>query len=91
MIGEWSGMGGGFERSWGSFGCLWGLGGRGLCAGEKRLGAAAQFVEVDEGVDDFEEGDYGFIIGPDGELKSIMLPEDLFEDPPSEIKKILKI
>lgn len=47
--------------------------------------------EVDEGVDDFEEGDYGFIIGPDGELKSIMLPEDLFEDPPSEIKKILKI
>jgi hypothetical protein len=47
--------------------------------------------EVDEGVDDFEEGDYGFIIGPDGELKSIMLPEDLFEDPPDEIKKILKI
>jgi hypothetical protein len=47
--------------------------------------------EFDEGVDDFEEGDYGFIIGPNGELKSIMLPEDLFEDPPDEIKKILKI
>lgn len=41
--------------------------------------------------DDFNDDDYGFIIGPNGELKSIMLPEELMEDPPKEIKKILKI
>lgn len=41
--------------------------------------------------DDFLEGDYGFIIGPDGELKSMMFPEDLMEEPPKTIRKILKI
>lgn len=46
--------------------------------------------ETDE-QDEWEEGDYGFIIGPDGELKTMMLPEDLMDDPPIEIKKILKI
>ena len=50
----------------------------------------------DEGVederDDFDdENDYGFIIGPDGELKSLMIPEDLMSDPPKEVLKILKI
>ena len=35
--------------------------------------------------------DYGFIIGPDGELKSIMFPEHLMEDPPEEIKIILQL
>jgi hypothetical protein len=41
--------------------------------------------------DEFDDSDYGFIIGPDGELKSVMFPEDLMFDPPKEIKKILKI
>jgi len=41
--------------------------------------------------DEFEEGDYGFIISPNGELKSMMFPEDLMEDPPKTIRKILKI
>lgn len=41
--------------------------------------------------DDFLEGDYGFIIGHDGELKSMMFPEDLMEEPPKTIRKILKI
>lgn len=40
---------------------------------------------------EFDDGDYGFIIGPDGELKSMMIPEDLMEDPPTVIKKILKL
>lgn len=44
-----------------------------------------------EGDDDFDEGDYGFVIGPNGELKSILMPEDLMEDPPMEIRRILKI
>ena len=49
------------------------------------------FEEIDTDSDDFEDGDYGFIIGPNGELKSMMLPEDLMEDPPPEVRKILKI
>jgi hypothetical protein len=48
------------------------------------------FEETDDS-EEWEEGDYGFIVGPDGELKSIMFPENLFSDPPAEIKKILKI
>lgn len=45
----------------------------------------------DEDYDDFDEGDYGFIISASGELKSIMFPEDLFYDPPAEVKRICKI
>jgi len=41
--------------------------------------------------DDFTDEDYGFILGPNGELKSIMFPEDLMENPPPKISKILKI
>jgi hypothetical protein len=47
--------------------------------------------ENDEDDDGFVNGDYGFVIGPDGELKSVMFPEDLMEDPPKAIQKILKI
>lgn len=47
--------------------------------------------ELDDDEFDYDEGDYGFIISSQGELKHLMLPEDLMEDPPAEIKKILKI
>ena len=47
--------------------------------------------ENDDDDGEFTEGDYGFIIGPDGELKSMMFPEDLMENPPKAIRKILKI
>lgn len=47
--------------------------------------------ELDDNDDDFAPDDFGFIIGPDGELKSIMYPEHLMEDPPEEIKMILEI
>lgn len=46
------------------------------------------YEEVDE---TYDPNDYGFIIGPDGELKSIMYPPNLMEDPPEEIKMILEI
>lgn len=46
---------------------------------------------LEEEYDDYDDNDYCFIINPEGELKSIMFPEDLMEDPPKEIKKILKI
>lgn len=48
-------------------------------------------IETDDEDMDFEDGDFGFIIGSDGELKHMMIPEDLMEDPPAQIKKILKI
>ena len=35
--------------------------------------------------------DYGFIIGANGELKSMLIPESLMGDPPEEIKQILAI
>jgi hypothetical protein len=41
--------------------------------------------------DDLDETDYGFIINADGSLKTMMIPEDLMDDPPIEIKRILKI
>jgi hypothetical protein len=41
--------------------------------------------------DDFSDTDYGFIIDANGELKTMMLPEELMNNPPSSIKKILKI
>jgi len=47
--------------------------------------------EEDFSEEDFREGDYGFIIDPEGNLKSMMFPEDLMEDPPKTIRKILKI
>lgn len=47
--------------------------------------------EVFDEEDDWEDGDYGIIIGPDGELKTVMFPEDLMEDPPVPIMKILKM
>ena len=38
-----------------------------------------------------EEGDYEFVISASGELKSIVIPEELMEDPPKSVKRILKI
>lgn len=55
---------------------------------EKELEAVEEY-DVD--FETFDDSDYGFIIGPEGELKSIMFPEGLMEDPPVEIKRILKI
>lgn len=48
---------------------------------------------VDEVVeeDEFSADDFCFVIGPDGELKSMMIPEHLMEDPPEEVQFILKI
>jgi len=48
-------------------------------------------IEVDEEDLDFDDGDYGFIIDSEGNLKHMMIPETLMEDPPKEILKILKI
>lgn len=49
---------------------------------------------VEESIEEFDEfgpEDYGFILGPDGSLKTVLVPENLMEDPPEEVKMILKI
>lgn len=48
-------------------------------------------LEEDYEDEEFTQDDFGFIIGPDGELKSVMYPEHLMEDPPEEIKMILQV
>lgn len=40
---------------------------------------------------DIGDEDYGFIIGPDGELKHLFTPNDFYLDPPPQVLKILKI
>lgn len=40
---------------------------------------------------EISDDDYGFIFGPDGELKSVFLPETLPFKTPKNIAKILKI
>lgn len=55
-----------------------------------------QIQELDQDQDDIEldeigDDDYGFIIGPDGELKHLFTPDDFLLDPPPVVKKILEL
>jgi len=45
-------------------------------------------VEIE---DEYSADDFGFVIGPDGELKSMMIPQHLMDDPPDEVMLILKL
>ena len=48
--------------------------------------------EIDEMYEtDISDEDYGFIVGPDGELKSLFLPDNVPFKAPKNIEKILKI
>jgi hypothetical protein len=49
-------------------------------------------LEVEDIYDDeIADDDYGFILGPDGELKSVFFPENIPFNPPKNITKILKL
>ena len=48
-------------------------------------------IEEFEETDDFGKDDFGFVLGPDGELKSFMIPEHLMGNPPEEVTLILKL
>lgn len=54
-----------------------------------------QLMDNDEFDEDFDDDlgddDFGFIIGPNGELKSIIFPDHPIPNPPDAIRKILKI
>jgi hypothetical protein len=54
------------------------------------IGDVSQVEDVEED-NDYAKDDFGFIIGADGDLKSIMYPEHLMGQPPEEIKMILEI
>jgi hypothetical protein len=49
-----------------------------------------EIIEIEEG-EDLKPGDFGFIISSDGSLKSIMIPENLMEEPPEEVQLILEM
>ena len=50
-------------------------------------------MAVEDGIydDDIGAEDYGFILGPDGELKSLFLPDVLPFKQPKNVYKILKM
>ncbi len=48
-------------------------------------------IEEFEETEDFGKDDFGFILGPNGELKTFMIPEHLMTEPPEEVKMILSI
>lgn len=48
-------------------------------------------IEEFEADDDLGADDFAFVIGPDGELKNIVVPEHLMDDPPEEVTMILKL
>ena len=53
-----------------------------------------QTPEQDDELDpyeDIEEGDYGFIVGADGELKHLFTPSGFELDPPQTVRRMLKI
>ncbi len=46
-------------------------------------------IEIEE--NDTGPDDFTFVIGPDGDLKTMIIPQHLMEDPPEEIQLILKL
>jgi hypothetical protein len=48
-------------------------------------------VEEFDDSEEFSQDDFGFILGPDGNLKSFVVPKHLMEDPPEEVLLILKL
>jgi len=53
---------------------------------------AQQEINQDDVYDtEISDDDYGFILGPDGELKSLFLPESLPFKTPKNIARILKV
>jgi hypothetical protein len=48
-------------------------------------------VEEEIVEDEYSADDFGFVIGPDGQLKTMVIPEHLMDDPPEEVQLILNI
>ena len=50
-----------------------------------------EIEEYDETTNEYGPDDFRFVLGPDGDLKSFMIPEHLMEDPPEEVLIILSL
>lgn len=52
-----------------------------------------EYIVEEVELEDSETGpdDFTFVIGPDGDLKSMTIPQHLMEDPPEEIQCILSL
>jgi len=50
-----------------------------------------EIEEYDEEANEYGPDDFGFVLGPDGDLKSFMIPEHLMDDPPEEVMIILSL
>ena len=48
-------------------------------------------VHVEDEYDEISDEDYGFVVGPDGELKSVFLPVEYTPDVPDTVREIFKI
>jgi hypothetical protein len=55
----------------------------------KRVEAEYEFYPEESG--EIEEEDYGFIFGPDGEIKAVFVPEHLPFKLPKNINKLMKM
>lgn len=47
--------------------------------------------DLDIDLDEIDTENYTFVITPDGSLKYMVIPEDLIDEPPEEVKMILEI
>lgn len=56
-----------------------------------KMTASEQDVNVEDVYDEISDEDYGFILGPDGELKSIFTPESPPFVTPENVVKILQM
>jgi hypothetical protein len=54
------------------------------------ISASVEIEEFEEN-EDVGKDDFAFVLGPDGDLKTFMIPEHLMEDPPEEVKLILSL
>lgn len=56
----------------------------------KQVNVVEEFEEDDYG-SEISNDDYGFVLGPDGELKSVFLPDHVPFKTPKNVNKILKM
>jgi hypothetical protein len=56
----------------------------------QNISASVEIEEFEEN-EDVGKDDFAFVLGPDGDLKTFMIPEHLMEDPPEEVKLILSL
>jgi hypothetical protein len=56
----------------------------------QNISASVEIEEFEE-TEDVGKDDFAFVLGPDGDLKTFMIPEKLMGDPPEEVKLILSL